>query len=74
MMVNTEIPLQDPYEQIKIGADLIDKNYFNTPTSDLNYPQFNSKGLLLYYLQYYIRYSQALEERIRDLEDKLPME
>ena len=72
MVVNT-FPLEeekDPYELIKLQADLIDKNYFSMSCSN-GAPQFTSKDMLLFYLQYYIRYSKSLEERIRDLEDKL---
>jgi len=72
MVVNTEFPLeeQDPYELIKLQADLIDKNYFSISCSGSSL-QFSSKDMLLFYLQYYIRYSKSLEERIRELEDKL---
>ena len=68
-IINTEaISSIDPYGVIKLNADIMDRNYFNINNNKQS-SLFSSKEYLLFNLQYYIRYSQALEKRIKELEE-----
>ena len=68
-IINTEaISSIDPYDAIKLNADIMDRNYFNNNNAK-QISLFSSKEYLLFNLQYYIRYSQALEKRIKELEE-----
>lgn len=69
-IINTEVISSiDPYDAIKLNADIIDRNYFNNNNNTNQISLFTSKEYLLFNLQYYIRYSQALEKRIKELEE-----
>ena len=67
MNTSTDEVTIDPYYAIKTTADIMDKNYFCNSNNG-NFIM-GSKDFLLFQLQYYIRYSQALENRIKELEN-----